>query len=90
MRRDSPIQWAETVACAHELHTLTLYLTGRNDAPQEIKLPKGVDHWCRQAANGQFALGLINTTDAPIDCEINILSFKQKVNLRPWDVEVLK
>ena len=89
MRRDSPIQWAETVACARELHTLYPYLTGRN-APQDIKLPQGVDYWCRQAANGQFALGLINTTDAPIDCEINILSFKQKVNLRPWGVEVLK
>ncbi|MBP5641274.1 MAG: hypothetical protein J6X55_17490 [Victivallales bacterium] len=90
MRRDSPIQWAETVTCARELRTLYPFLIGRNAPQKDLKLPEGVDYWCRQASDGRYALGLINTTEKAIEFEVKALSFEQKINLRPYGVEVLK
>ena len=90
MRKDSPIQWAETVTCARELRTIYPFLIGRNAPQKDLKLPKGVDYWCRQANDGRFALGLINTTEKDVEFEVNVLSFKKKLKLRPYGVEVLK
>ena len=89
MRKHSPIQWAETVACGRELNQLYKYLTGRNK-PQQMTLPEGVDYWCRQAADGSYAVGLINTTDKPVSFDVKVLDFNKKVTLGPWGVEVLK
>ena len=89
MRKHSPIQWAETVATSHELNALYKYLIGRNK-PQKITLPEGIDYWCRQAEDGSYAVGIINTTDKEMSFDINVLNFNKKVTLGPWGVEVLK
>ena len=89
MRRHSPIQWAETVACARELNDLYKYLIGRN-APQDITLPDGVDYWCRQAEDGGYAVGLVNTTDKEVSFDVDVVGFRKHVTLPPWGVEVLK
>ncbi len=89
MRIHSPIQWAETIACSRELNSLYKYLIGRNK-PQNITLPEGIDYWCRQAADGSYALGLVNTTDKAMSFDIKVLGFEKTVTLGPWGVEVLK
>ena len=89
MRKDSPIQWAETIACGRELNSLYKYLIGRN-APQNIKLPKGVEYWCRRAEDGSYAVGLVNTTDKDVSFDVDVVGFQKHVTLPPWGVEVLK
>ncbi len=89
MRKHSPIQWAETVACARELNDLYKYLIGRN-APQNITLPDGVDYWCRRAADGGYAVGLVNTTDKEVSFDVDVVVFRKHVTLPPWGVEVMK
>ncbi len=89
MRIHSPIQWAETVACSRELNGLYKYLVGRN-SPQKIALPDGVDYWCRQAEDGSYAVGIVNTTDHEMSFDVNVLNFNRKVTLGPWGVEVIK
>ncbi|MBQ9447923.1 MAG: hypothetical protein IJU61_15100 [Victivallales bacterium] len=89
MRKHSPIQWAETVACAQELNSLYKFLIGRN-APQNIKLPNGVEYWCRRAEDDSYAVGLINTTDKEVSLDVDVVGFKKQLTLPPWGVEVLK
>ena len=89
MRKHSPIQWAETVACARELNDLYKYLIGRN-APQDITLPDGVDYWCRRAEDGSYAVGLVNSTDKEVSFDVDVVGFRKHVTLPPWGVEVLK
>ena len=89
MRKDSPIQWAETIACGRELNSLYKYLIGRN-APQNIKLPQDVQYWCRRAEDGSYAVGLVNTTDKDVSFDVDVVGFQKHVTLPPWGVEVLK
>ena len=89
MRKHSPIQWEETVACAQELNSLYKYLIGRN-ALQNITLPNGVEYWCRQAEDGRHAVGLVNTTDKEVSFDVDVVGFKKHVTLPPWGVEVFK
>lgn len=89
MRKHSPIQWAETKACAHELRDLYPFLIGRN-APQDIKLPEGVFYWCRKSEDGRYALGIINSTDKQVTVPVKTLAFDKTVTLGPWGVEVLR
>lgn len=88
-KKHAPIQWAETVATTHELNSLYKYLIGRN-APQAFKHPESVEYWCRQAEDGSYALGLVNSTKETVTFQLDVLNFHKSVTLPPYGVEVLR